>query len=164
MAGAFYCPISFNIRVYDLIEVLFVPADLLQISITAVTRKSDRKDKSCMAEEIILHARLISDLHLSSVKNPADQRFIGGAVFPLTDGDLFHGKRYDPVFLAASRSHVESKHDVFSGKFLHELSGREVIPNEDNVLGSIRVQRFQCAVELRVAHDHKDDVKFIVRS
>ena len=45
MAGAFYCPISFNIRVYDLIEVLFVPADLLQISITAVTRKSDRKDK-----------------------------------------------------------------------------------------------------------------------
>ena len=27
MAGAFYCPISLNIRVYDLVEVLFVPAN-----------------------------------------------------------------------------------------------------------------------------------------
>ncbi len=68
-----------------------------------------------MAEQIVLHVRLVDDLIFRAVEDAPDQLFIGDCTRQLSDGDLFQVDGDNPVSLPMPRRKRKGKQDVFSG-------------------------------------------------
>ena len=109
-----------------------------------------------MAEQIVLHVRLVNDLVFCAVENAPDQLFIGGYIRQLSAGDVFQVDGDHPDNHPMPRRKRKGKQDVLPRQRRCQRPRLHIVPHKNDVLRPVRPQRVQNGIQLCIAQDHKD--------
>lgn len=115
-----------------------------------------------MAEQIVLHVRLVNDLIFCAVEDAPDQLFIGDCTRQLSDGDLFRSME---TTRSTSRCPAESAkaNRTFFPEVPPPMLCLYVVAHKNDVLRPVRPQRVQNGIQLCIAQDHKDHIVHCIR-
>ena len=83
-----YGTVAFNIGIDHPSKVHRISPKLFQVAVRLIAGKSRRHHERRVAEQVILHVRLIDDLVFGAAENLLDQLFIGCCARQLSNGDF----------------------------------------------------------------------------
>jgi len=116
-----------------------------------------------MAEQIVLHVRLVNNLIFCAVEDAPDQLFIGGCTRQLSNGDLFQVDGDYPVSLPMPGRKCKGKQDVLFRQCRRQCSCLYVVAHKNDVFRPVRPQRVQNGIQLRITQNHKDHIVRCIR-
>ena len=116
-----------------------------------------------MAEQIVLHIRLIDDLVFGTAENLSDQFRIGDRPTQLPNGDFFQVDRNDPVRFPMPGRERKGKQDIFLRQCRRQRSCLHIVTHKNNIFRLIRPQGFQSRIQLRIAQNDKNHIVPVIR-
>ena len=140
-----------------------VPLQPAQVTVGPVAGKGRRQHEGRVAEQVVLHVRLVHHPVAAAVEQLMNQALVGGRVLQLTDGDLLQIYPHNPVRLPVPRRQREGKHHLLPRELFGKLPCPDVVAHKDDVPRPIGPERLQHAVQLRIAQNHKDHVIGVLR-
>ena len=123
------------------VQVRGIAPELFQVAVCLIAGEGRRHHKRGMAEQIVLHVRLVNDLIFCAVEDAPDQLFIGDCTRQLSDGDLFQVDGDNPVNLPMPRRKRKGKQDVLFRKCRRQCFCLYVVAHKNDVLRPVRPQR-----------------------
>ena len=162
MSRIFYGTVAIYVGVNEPIQVCRIPPELFQIAVRFIAGKDRRHHKSSMAEQIILHVRLVDDFVFGTAENLSDQSRIGGCARQLPDGDFFQIDGNHPVRFPMPRRKRKGKQHVLLRQ-RRQCSWTHIVPHKNNVFRLILSQGIQSGIQLRIAQNHKDHIILCIR-
>ncbi len=107
--------VSLDVGIQQTVQVRGIAPELFQVAVCLIAGEGRRHHKRGMAEQIVLHVRLVDDLVFRAVEDAPDQLFIGDCTRQLSDGDLFQVDGDHPVNLPMPAESAKANRTFFSG-------------------------------------------------
>ena len=155
--------VSLDVGIQHTVQVRGISPELFQVAVCLIAGEGRRHHKRGMAEQIVLHVRLVNNLIFCAVEDVPDQLFIGGCTRQLPDGDLFQVDGDHPVSLPMPGRKRKGKQDVLFRQCRRQRPRLHIVPHKNDVLRPIRPQRVQNGIQLCIAQDHKDHIVHCIR-
>ena len=163
MSRVSYGTVALYVGINEPIQVCCISPEFFQIAVRFITGKGRRHHKGRVAEQVVLHVRLINDPVFRAAENFLNQSCIGDCVRQLPDGDLFQVDGNDPIRLPMPGRKCKGKQDIFLRQRRRQRSRPHIVSHKNDVLRPVRLQGIQSRTQLRIAQDHKDHIVLCIR-
>ena len=138
MSRIAYGTIALYVGIQQTVQIRGVTLELFQVAVRFIAGKGRRHHKGRMAEQIVLHIRLIDDLVFGTAENLSDQFRIGGRPTQLPNGDFFQVDRNDPVRFPMPGRERKGKQDIFLRQCRRQRSCLHIVTHKNDVLRPVR--------------------------
>ena len=116
-----------------------------------------------MAQEIVLHVRLVGDLILRACKDFLNQRFLRRRIPQRPDGNLAKVYRGHIIAFSVSGGAGKGKQHVLLQQKRCRFRGAHIVAHKDHRFRQACPQSFENCFDLRVPHSHKNYIIVVSR-
>lgn len=129
--------VALNIGINDPMNIRLVVHDPFQVTVRMIASKTDGNDKRSMAEQIIIHVRLIYKTNFCAAEDLFNQQSIFIALRQAADCHLMQIERIDPFSVTVSTHLCEAEQYTLVWKHSGELGCGRVIAIENDGIAQI---------------------------